>query len=433
MPLADFAGARNWGYDGVLLYAPDSVYGTPDELRALIDEAHGLGLMVFLDVVYNHFGPEGNFLPAYVPTFFDATTPTPWGPAIEFDEPLVRRFFVENALYWLEAFRFDGLRLDAVHAIKHRDWLRELAAEIRSHMPSRHVHLVLENEDNDASLLSSGYNAQWNDDFHNVMHVLLTGETHAYYQDFAHEPIKRLARCLSEGFIYQGDASLTRDGKPRGQSSGHLPPSCFVTFLQNHDQIGNRAFGERLTTLVEKPMLKAALALLLLCPQIPLLFMGEESGAIEPFLFFTDFHGELAAAVREGRRREFANAPGFDCEGDCQAIPDPNDPATFAASRVSETAPDAAEWRGWIKTLLALRHHHIIPNLPGTMATGATVVGTKALVASWQLGNGDTLVLAVNFEASPARANLPPGEPLIGSIAGSDVIPPFTTLAWIRQ
>ncbi len=433
MPIADFAGSRNWGYDGVLPFAPDSAYGTPDDLRTLIDTAHGLGLMVFLDVVYNHFGPDGNFLHSYAPGFFDVDTPTPWGPAIEFSDPCVASFFAENAHYWLEEFHFDGLRLDAVHAIKSRDWLVALATDIRARLPARHVHLVLENEHNDAALLESSFDAQWNDDFHNVMHVLLTEETHAYYGDFADRPIEKLARCLSQGFIYQGESSPTQNGKPRGQASAHLPPLRFVTFLQNHDQIGNRAFGERLTTLVPKPQLMAATALLLLCPQIPLLFMGEESGATEPFLFFTDFHGELGEAVRAGRQREFANAPGFGPGMAGREVPDPNAPETFEQSHFNDNGPDASEWRHWTKTVLALRRDHIVPHLPGTIAVGAAVVGPKAVIASWQLGNGNALVVAANFGSTPAQANLPTETPLVGMPSRGGEIAPHSTIAWILQ
>jgi maltooligosyltrehalose trehalohydrolase len=433
MPLADFSGSRNWGYDGVLPFAPDSAYGTPDELRALIDEAHGLGLMVFLDVVYNHFGPDGNFLPAYAPSFFDEATPTPWGPAIEFAEPCVRRFFTENALYWLEQFRIDGLRLDAVHAIKNRDWLLELAAEIRLRLKARHVHLVLENENNDAALLGAGFDAQWNDDFHNVMHVLLTGETHAYYKDFAHRPIDRLARSLSQGFIYQGEPSPNRNGEPRGQPSGHLPPSSFVNFLQNHDQTGNRALGERLAAMTPKPALQAAMALLLLCPHIPLLFMGEEAGATEPFLFFTDFHGELGKAVREGRRREFANAPGFSAEHDAAAIPDPNAVLTFEASRFSDQGLEAPEWRNLVKLLIGLRHRHIVPHLSGTTAAGVRVVGPKALIAYWRLANESVLTLACNLDALDVTCSLPNGKPFFGAAPIQGELPLYSTLAWITS
>jgi malto-oligosyltrehalose trehalohydrolase len=432
MPIADFAGARNWGYDGVLPFAPDSAYGPRDALKALVDKAHGLGLMVLLDVVYNHFGPEGNWLPAYASAFFDPAIQTPWGAAIDFKQPMVRRFFTENVVYWLNTFRFDGLRFDAVHAIADRSWLVEAAAAARAACPGRHIHLVLENEANDARLLRQGFDAQWSDDFHNVMHVLLTGETHAYYSDFADRPAERLARALAEGFIYQGEASPRRPDVPRGAPSGDLAPTAFVTFLQNHDQVGNRALGERLTRLARPAALRAAMALMLLSPQIPMLFMGEEVGAAEPFLFFTDFHGALADAVREGRRREFAHSPGFDSAGATNAIPDPNAAATFEASRWTERAADAKTWRALIRDLLALRRAHVVPRLKGAISLGARAVGPAAVLARWGLGDGAVLTLAANFGERPAAASLPDSTPLFGAPAGV-AIPPDTTLAWIAR
>ncbi|HMC45564.1 MAG TPA: malto-oligosyltrehalose trehalohydrolase, partial [Caballeronia sp.] len=312
MPLNDFSGSRNWGYDGVLPYAPDSAYGTPDELKTLIDTAHGLGLMVFLDVVYNHFGPDGNYLSAYAKSFFREGVNTPWGPAIDFERPQVRDFFFDNALYWLKEYRFDGLRLDAVHAINDDEWLRELSERVRSSIePQRHVHLVLENENNTSNLLESHFNAQWSDDSHNTLHVLLTAEDESYYGAYSDQPIQKLARVLGEGFVYQGEPSPIHDGKPRGEPSAHLPPTAFVMFLQNHDQVGNRAMGERLRSLCSEDSLYAATGLMLLTPQIPMLFMEEQYGSTQPFLFFTDYHDELADAVREGRRREFAKFSAF--------------------------------------------------------------------------------------------------------------------------
>ncbi|MGI9027189.1 MAG: malto-oligosyltrehalose trehalohydrolase, partial [Burkholderiaceae bacterium] len=337
MPLAEFSGARNWGYDGALPFAPDTAYGTPDELKALVDAAHGHGLMVFLDVVYNHFGPEGNYIGTYADAFFRDDIKTPWGRAIDFRIAEVRDFFRNNALFWLMEYRLDGLRLDATHSIVPQDWLKDLSMFVLDMVDvSRHVHLVIEHEGNAAHLLgptpinTRGYDAQWNDDGHHVLHVLLTGETDGYYVDFAEAPEDKLARCLAEGFVYQGQPSIFREGVPRGEPSKDLPPTAFVLFLQNHDQIGNRAFGQRLTTLADPAALWAASALVLLSPQIPLLFMGEEWGATEPFLYFTSYPDEeLAAAVRDGRRNEFANARGFSDPASRYRIPDPNAPATF--------------------------------------------------------------------------------------------------------
>ncbi|HEX3971217.1 MAG TPA: malto-oligosyltrehalose trehalohydrolase, partial [Stellaceae bacterium] len=300
MPLADFAGTRNWGYDGVLPFAPDSSYGRPEELKALICAAHRLGIMVFVDVVYNHFGPEGNYLSLYAPDFF-AQRQTDWGQSLDFSG-IARRFFIANALYWLIEYHIDGLRFDAVHAIHDESethFLDELAREARQACGDRHIHLVLENDKNEAHLLERDgsakprlYDAQWNDDFHHAMHVVLTGEADGYYSDYAASPVDSLGRTLAQGFAYQGERSPFRDA-PRGEPSAHLPPVAFVDFLQNHDQVGNRAFGERLISLVPREALKAAIAIQLLAPSPPLLFMGEEVGATMPFLFFCDFTGDL--------------------------------------------------------------------------------------------------------------------------------------------
>lgn len=391
MPVAAFSGTRNWGYDGVLPYAPASAYGTPDELKALVDRAHGLGLMVLLDVVYNHFGPDGNYLHSYAGDFFHPEIHTPWGAAIAFDRDPVRRFFIDNALMWLTEYRFDGLRFDAVHAIGDPGFLDDMAAEIRAATEGRHVHLVLENEANDAARLERGYDAQWNDDFHNVVHVLLTGETEGYYEAFAGRPAHKLARCLAEGFVYQGESG-------RGAPSGHLRTSAFVPFLQNHDQVGNRAMGERLMVLTGKERLRAATALLLLMPQVPLLFMGEESGSETPFLFFTDFHDDLADAVREGRRREFAKFAAFADPGARARIPDPNDPATFERSRL-EPGPEAEEWRELYRRLLDLRRGEIVPRLKGARGEGAEALSNSAVLARWRLGDGSRLAIFCNLGA----------------------------------
>jgi maltooligosyltrehalose trehalohydrolase len=407
MPLGAYGGERGWGYDGVLPYALHEAYGTSDELRTLVDAAHGLGLSVFVDVVYNHFGPDGNYLGLYAKSFFDEKVHTPWGGAVNVSAPPVACYFVDNALMWLRDYRVDGLRFDAVHAIADDDFLDAMAAELRATLPGRHVHLVLENERNDAARLhDGGYDAQWNDDFHNVLHVLLTGETSAYYGDFADRPAERLARCLAEGFIYQGDPSQNHDGKPRGTPSKDLPPTRFVAFLQNHDQVGNRAMGERLTQLTSPDKLRAATALLLLCPQVPLLFMGDAEGSETPFLFFTDFHDELADAVREGRRKEFAKFDAFADEAARERIPDPNAASTFERSR-PEPGPHAAAWRALYADLLALRAERIVPGLEGATSLGAGATGAAAVEARWRLGDGTTLALALDLGDEPAPLPTP--------------------------
>lgn len=401
MPVNAFGGTRNWGYDGVLPYAVAEPYGSPAELKTLVDTAHGLGLSVFLDVVYNHFGPDGNYLNAYASAFFHQDIDTPWGGAVAVDADPVHRFFVDNALMWLRDYRIDGLRFDAVHAIANDDFLDRMASEIRAALPERHVHLVLENEKNDAERLRAGcYDAQWNDDFHNVLHVLLTGETSAYYGDFADRPAERLARCLKEGFIYQGEGSPNHDGKPRGKPSGDLPSTAFVAFLQNHDQVGNRAMGERLIRLTDRERLRAATALLLLGPQIPLLFMGEEEGSESPFLFFTDFHDELADAVRGGRRREFAKFDAFADPEARERIPDPNARSAFDAS-VPEPGPAAGEWRALYRELLNLRQVHIVPRLKGAVGLSADASGEARVKARWRMADGAMLTILIDLGPDP--------------------------------
>ena len=434
MPIADFPGRRNWGYDGVLPYAPNAAYGTPTELKALVDRAHELGLMIFLDVVYNHFGPDGAYVHAYAPQTFREDLHTPWGGAIDFRRPQVRDYFTQNAIYWIEEYRFDGLRFDAVHAISEQDWLTEMAQAVRiTAGPDRRVHLVLENEHNAAHHLRGPFDAQWNDDFHNVMHVLLTGEAGAYYQDFADRPAERLARCLSHGFIYQGEGSPNHDGAPRGEPSGDLAPTAFVSFLQNHDQVGNRAMGERLIDLVDPQALRAATALMLLCPQVPLLFMGEEVGSRTPFLFFTDFHDELANAVRKGRRNEFAKFPEFSDPERRGAIPDPNAADTFERSR-PRPGEDAEDWRRFYTELLQLRRTRIVPGLEGARAAGAEVQGEKAVIARWRLNDGARLTLAVNLAYAPLPLRGAPAVApfyAIGSMSG-DRLDGHALIAWLE-
>jgi maltooligosyltrehalose trehalohydrolase len=407
MPLADFAGSRNWGYDGVLWYAPDSAYGRPDDLKALIDEAHLRGLMVFLDVVYNHFGPEGNHLGRYAPTFF-TDTQTPWGSAIDYRVPQVRSFAIENALYWLRDYRFDGLRLDAVHAIPEMGetpMLHDLSNAVGKFaaQTGRHIHLVLENDDNRVSLLDAEenpphgkYRAQWNDDYHHAWHVLLTGETQGYYSDYAKSPLQDIARALASGFVYQGEASAHRGGQLRGEPSGKLTPTAFVNFLQNHDQIGNRAFGDRLESHVNAKAIEAGLAITLLAPAIPMLFMGEEWGSKAPFPFFCDFEGDLAEAVRKGRRREYAWA--YAKYGD--EVPDPLEVATFRSAVLDWDACNEAAGHKQltlVRELLAIRRREIVPRLAGAAFGDADAADNGLLRAHWRIGGGATLHLLANL------------------------------------
>jgi maltooligosyltrehalose trehalohydrolase len=437
MPIADFPGTRNWGYDGVLPFAPERSYGSPDELKALIDAAHDQDLMIFLDVVYNHFGPDGNYLHAYAPEIFREDLKTPWGPAIDFRHKEVRRYFTDNALYWLIEYRFDGLRFDAVHAIPEPDWLDEMAAEVHSTIePTRQIHLVLENDDNTARHLAHDFDAQWNDDGHHVLHVLLTGEREGYYGDYANAPAARLARCLKDGFIYQGEPSPYRNGKPRGTNSSDLPPTAFVLFLQNHDQIGNRAFGERLTAMANPAALEAAIALQLLCPQIPLIFMGEEQASVSPFLFFTDHNPDLAKAVREGRRREFASFSKFSDPEHLATIPDPNAVDTFERSKPAAHPAYAGKRKHLYRRLLALRHTEIVPRLDGARAIDASAVGPAAVLARWRMGDGSLLILASNLGAAPAQIPQQKDKLLFASseAAGratlAGILEPYSTIAF---
>ena len=437
MPLADFAGQRNWGYDGVLWYAPDSVYGRPDDLKALIDEAHLRGLMVFLDVVYNHFGPEGNYLGRYAPGFF-MEAQTPWGSAIDYRVPQVRAFAIENALYWLREYRFDGLRLDAVHAIPELGEISmlhdlsvavgELAAETR-----RHIHLVLENDDNSASALDAGqdpprgkYRAQWNDDYHHAWHVWLTGETQGYYRDYTTSPMADVARALASGFVYQGEASAHRGGQLRGEPSGKLHPTAFVNFLQNHDQIGNRALGDRLESNVSASAIEAVLAITLLAPMVPMLFMGEEWGSKAPFPFFCDFEGDLAEAVRNGRRKEFAGV--YAKYGN--EIPDPLDPLTFQSAMLDWQSLDEQAGRkrlALVRSLLAIRWREIVPRLADTTFGGAHAKDSDLLTADWRMGDGTTLRLLANLSAGEIarEQSETTGTPIWGD-STSGLVPPWS-------
>ncbi len=412
MPLADFPGRRNWGYDGVLPFAPDSSYGTPEDLKRLVQEAHARDLMVCLDVVYNHLGPEGNYLPLYAPDFFTDRHQTPWGAAINFDGEggeHVREFFVHNALYWLEEYHVDGLRLDAVHAIKddsEKHLLTELAERVDDGPGrDRYVHLILENENNSAALLRGPYTAQWNDDVHHALHVALTGEDVSYYADYADAPVRHLGRCLAEGFAYQGE-TLGHTGAGRGEPSADLSPGSFVSFLQNHDQVGNRAFGDRISTLAPSEAVRAAVEVYLLSPQTPMLFMGEEWGATSPFLFFCDFEESLAPLVTEGRRAEFAKFPAFTDPEIRDRIPDPGAEETFRSSVLNwedMNEPDHRRWLGLYRELLALRRERLSPRLkdaPGA-AAAYRLVGDNGLEVGWTLGDGSGLALLANFGPEP--------------------------------
>jgi malto-oligosyltrehalose trehalohydrolase len=436
MPIAEFPGARNWGYDGTFLYAPSSRYGLPQALKALVEACHARGLAVLLDVVYNHFGPEGNYLPAIAPPFFTERLHTPWGAAIDFGGPQsrpVRDFFIHNALYWLEEYHFDGLRFDAVHAIVDDsvpDIIDEIGETVRRRIAGREIHLVLENDRNEAHRLRrrdsrpARFTAQWDDDLHHALHVMITGEPVGYYCDYAATPARSLGRALAEGFAYQGEASPFRGGRPRGEPSAELPPTAFVAFLQNHDHIGNTAFGTRLAARVSEQALHAAATVIMLSPQIPLLFMGEEWASRRPFAFFCDFEPDLAEKVRDGRHREFAQFPEFRDEAARECIPDPTAEATFAASRLDwaeATVPDHARWLARYRALIDIRRREIVPRLAGMEGFAGLyrVRGERAVEVEWRLGDGSRLVLLANFSEEALSASPAPTEnDLLYSSAG---------------
>ncbi len=439
MPLADFAGRRNWGYDGVFWYAPDAAYGRPDDLRALVDAAHGRGLMVFLDAVYNHFGPEGNYLGRYAPAFF-AEAHTPWGNAIDYRVPQVRAFAIDSALHWLDHYGFDGLRLDAVHAIVQPgtpsvliELSRAVGALARER--GRAIHLVLENDANEPELLApladppeGGYRAQWNDDYHHAWHVLLTGERRGYYVDYIQAPGAHVARALESGFAYQGEVSTHREGKPRGAPSGELPPTAFVNFLQNHDQIGNRPRGDRLATLASRSAVHAALAVTLLAPMPPLMFMGEEWGATQPFPFFCDFSGELGEAVRRGRKSEFASAyAGLDVN----TLPDALDEAAFRSAVLDwsrREAPGHRQTLELVRRLLRVRAAEVVPRLKQLAASRRSAAFASGILrASFQAGSARLELMAnlTETEAAPAGCFRSPGRPIWGGPATAR-LPPWS-------
>jgi maltooligosyltrehalose trehalohydrolase len=345
MPVADFPGERNWGYDGVDLYAPARCYGKPDELCQLVDQAHQLGLAVLLDVVYNHLGPDGNYLGCYSPYYFSTRHHSPWGQALNFDGEhscMVRAFFIDNALHWLHEYHLDGLRLDATHAIvddSAHHFLAELSERVRSTITDRAVYLIAEDHRNLAKMVQPfgqggwGLDGVWADDFHHQMRRLLAGDHEGYYADFAGST-PDLAATIQQGWFFCGQHSEHLE-QPRGTDPTDLSPRAFVFCLQNHDQVGNRAFGTRLNQQIEHAAYRAATALLLCAPETPLLFMGQEWAATAPFRYFTDHHEELGRLVTAGRRQEFRHFSDFRDPILREQIPDPQASATFDASRLN--------------------------------------------------------------------------------------------------
>lgn len=345
MPVADFPGSRNWGYDGVSLFAPSRAYGAPDDLRRLVDTAHALGLAVLLDVVYNHFGPDGAYHSQFSPFYLSARHQTPWGAAVNLDgdgSGHVRDFFIENAQHWLHEYHFDGLRLDATHGLlddSPRHVLAELAARVRRSIPNRSVLLIAEDDRNLAEILHPpeeggwGLDAVWADDFHHHVRRLSAGDRDGYYEDYSGS-LADIATTIRQGWFYRGQYSAYQ-GKPRGTDPAGVPLERMVVCLQNHDQIGNRPFGERLNHQIEPPLFRALSALLLCLPETPLLFMGQEWAASTPFLFFTDHNADLGRLVTEGRRAEFSRFAAFADPATRTRIPDPQAPSTFDDSRLA--------------------------------------------------------------------------------------------------
>lgn len=413
MPLAQFPGARGWGYDGVFQFAPHSTYGSPDDLRHLIDAAHGCGLMVFLDVVYNHFGPEGNALPSLAPDFFHTDDPTPWGQRIDFGRDAVRRYFIDNVLYWLGEFRLDGLRLDAVDQIRDTrkpHILQELSGVVRQHFGDRHIHLTTENPANGPDLLAETgeggrlFAADWNDDFHHALHVAITGEGVGHYQPFADEPFVQMKRALAEGYLQLGHAILETD-LPASKS---LPPTAFVHFLQNHDQVGNRALGDRLHAGLDRRCGSVLAEILVLSPQIPLFFMGDDHLSNRPFHFFADYEGEIAEAIATNRPREAENFGGFPEGAGPQDVPCAVDPEAFLRSKIDWSDADrieAREWATFIQALLRIRMRHIVPLLGHARGYAGRVVASadRAVFIDWTLADGAVLSLRANLSGNTER------------------------------
>lgn len=404
MPLSDFPGSRGWGYDGVLPYAPYHSYGRPEDLQQLIDEAHKRRLSVLLDVVYNHFGPDGNFFPAYAPIVTDRHSST-WGDGINLDgedSRFVRDYFIENALYWLDVYGFDGLRFDAVHVLRDDSephFLKEMATRLRTAFPAS--HLIVENDNNDSALLERDqdgkpvlFTAQWNDDVHHTLHPTFTGERSGYYADFATRP-EAIGRALAEGFFYQGETVPSR-GTPRGQPSAHLPPTAFISFLQNHDQIGNRPQGDRpVLTGAQK---RALSAVHLLLPQIPMIFMGEEWDSQRPFPYFCDFDDAMNDRIRKGREEELSRMATAEGE-----IVDPAAPETFQSAVLDwASIPENIACLDYYRQLLDRRCATIVPLLPQIKSGGRFhMIGHLAEV-QWQTDDGRTLTLAANLSDEPA-------------------------------
>jgi maltooligosyltrehalose trehalohydrolase len=393
MPVADFPGQRNWGYDGVAPFAPARCYGRPDDLRRLVDRAHALGLAVVQDVVYNHFGPDGAYQGAFSPYYFSERHATPWGQAVNLDGPhseRVRDYFLQNAAHWVREYHMDGLRLDATHALADespRHFLAELAAGARAAAPERRVLVIAEDHRNLAHMVRPeaeggwGLDAVWADDLHHQVRRGLAGDSDGYYRDFTGS-VRDLAETIRDGWFFKGQRSEYRGG-PRGTDPAGLAPRRFVVCIQNHDQVGNRALGERIHHQIDPAAYRAASVLLLCAPEAPLLFMGQEWAASTPFLFFTDHQPELGRKVTDGRRREFATFAAFADASARDRIPDPQAAPTFEHSRLdwaeAEREPHAATLRLY-RTLLRLRRDEPLLRAGGWDGFAVHASGDSGLV-----------------------------------------------------
>ncbi len=438
MPLAAFAGTRGWGYDGVALFAPFCQYGTPDQLRAFVDAAHGLGLAVLLDVVYNHLGPAGNYLPTFYPGYFSRDAKNGWGDAPDFSQPLVRHVVVQNALYWLTEFRFDGLRLDAVHALHDptdAHIVSEIAGAVAALSPKR--LLIAEDERNSAALYFDGHvDAIWADDFHHQVRTTLTGEADGYYAAYPRS-VEAIAQTIRRGWLYEGQI-YPPSGKPRGHRSDGIPAAAFVYCLENHDQIGNRALGERLDRGVSLDAYGAVSTLLLFLPMTPLLFMGQEWAASTPFLYFTDHEPDLGRAIVEGRRSEFRSFRAFADETARAKIPDPQAVSTFTDSRLRWTERDEPRHRRiatLYRQLLNLRKSDtVLSNGEGSCTV--RVDGELLSVERRAPGQGSRLLL-VNFASGslPLPESARQGQLLLSSsdsvAVGAEDIAALTALIFV--
>jgi malto-oligosyltrehalose trehalohydrolase len=417
MPVSEFPGDRGWGYDSALPYAPHHAYGSPDDMKAFVDAAHRVGLSVMLDVVYNHFGPAGNLIVSNIPSFFDPQFITPWGPSINFAQPAVRAFFIENALYWLEEFNLDGLRIDAVDEIldetSEKHILVELAERVHSETTGRRRHLVM--EDHRAILRNperggtpDAFVAGWNNDAYHAAHVIATGEAVGHAGPFAAQPVAKLAACLAHGGMPSQDDD-EQDARSDADAGGSSPLTSYIHFLQNHDHVGNRAHGERLISLSEPGLLDVMTSMLLLSPQVPMMFMGEEYGEVQPFAFFAEYEGDIAMTTWANRLIEAEKFGGLP-EGVTEPwqLDNPNAPEAFEKSKLRWERRDTAEGSaayGKIRDLIGKRREHVVPGLSGMPHSVGRVLASapETIAIDWQLS--DRLVqLRANLSASEVEA-----------------------------